>query len=218
MLINLKPRSERSLTASQIIRRIQRETGVGAGHLALHAAGAGPHHRFDGEPHAVPVRPAEPQARGFRHLGAAPDGQPAAPARDRRRHHRHAGQGPGDVHQARSRRRRSLRHHRRLGQQRAVRCLRPAHRLDGLRPVQPVPRDLRGRAVDGPLHRLARQPLPARRRRQAGADVGHRHLRGTHLAAAPGSARPVPGHHHLLQPGAGLCARPGGRRHPGGEA
>ena len=34
----------------------------------------------------------------------------------------------------------------------------------------------------------------------------------------PGPARPVPGHHHLLQPGAGLCARPGGRRHPGGAS
>ncbi len=51
------------------------------------------------------------------------------------------------------------------------------------------------------------------RRRQAGAAVGHRHLRGTHRAAAPRPVRPVPGHHHLLQPGAGLCAGPGGRRH-----
>ena len=70
-------------------------------------------------------------------------------ARDRRRHHRPAGQGPVAVHQDRPRRRRALRHHRRHDRQRAVRRLRPAHRLDGLHPVQPVSRDLRGRAVDG---------------------------------------------------------------------
>ena len=42
MLINLKPRDERSATASQIIRRLQRETAVARGHHPLHAAVAGP--------------------------------------------------------------------------------------------------------------------------------------------------------------------------------
>ena len=45
-------------------------------------------------------------------------------------------------------------------------------------------------------HRFARQPLPARRRRQAGAAVGHRHLRGALGAASAStgwdSSRPPP--------------------------
>ena len=119
MLINLKPRSQRSLTPARSSAACSARRPR-CRHHALHAAGAGPHHRFDGEPHAVPVRPAEHQARGLRHLGAAPDGPPAAPARARRRHHRPAGQGPVAVHQDRPRRRCALRHHRRLDQQRAL--------------------------------------------------------------------------------------------------
>ena len=113
--------------------------------------------------------------------GAAAEG-----ARDRRRHQRPAGQGPVALHQDRPRCRRALRHHRRIGRQRALRRFRPAHRVDRLHPVEPVSRDLRGRAVDGPLRRVAVQPLPARLGRQAGAAVGHRHLRGA-LRAAPQS-------------------------------
>ena len=73
----------------------------------------------------------------------------AEAARDRRRHERPAEQGPVDVHQDRPRRGGALRHHRRHDRQRALRRVRPAHRLDGLHPVQPVSRDLRGRSRDG---------------------------------------------------------------------
>ncbi len=54
--------------------------------------------------------------------------------------------------------------------------------------------------------------------RQAGAPVGHRHLRGALRAAPQRPAGTVPRHRHLLQPGAGRLARRGGRRHHGGAA
>ena len=51
--------------------------------------------------------------------------------------------------------------------------------------------------------RLALQPLSAGLdQRQAGAAVGHRHLRAAERAAAHRPAEPVPRHHRLVQPGA----------------
>ena len=45
MLINLRPRSERDASATEIIRRLQPKLAEVAGHRALHAAGAGPDDR-----------------------------------------------------------------------------------------------------------------------------------------------------------------------------
>ena len=208
MLINLKPRDARTLSASQIIRRIQRETASLPGITLYMQPAQDLTHRFDGQPHAVPVRAREPQPGRLQRLGAAPDGPHGADPRDHRRRHRAAEQGPGDVHQDRPRRGGALRHHRGHDRQPALRRLRPAHRLDGLHPVEPVSRDLRGRAADGPHPRLAPQPLSAGLgRRQAGAAVGGRHLRGAHRAAAGSigwaSSRPPPISFNLA-PGASL--------------
>ena len=41
--INLKPLEQRSISASDVIRRLQNEAAEGAGHQALHAAGAEHH-------------------------------------------------------------------------------------------------------------------------------------------------------------------------------
>ena len=201
------------LTASQVIRRLQRETASVQGitlymqpaqDLTIDSTVSRTQYQFV-------LESAKPER--FRRLGAAPARPPAKAARDHRRDERPRGQGAVAVHQDRPRCRRALRHHRRHGRQRALRRVRPAHRVDGLHPVEPVSRDLRGRAVDGPLHQFALQPLPAGRQQQAGAAVGHRHLRGTLGAASHRPAGPVPGHHHLVQPGAGRRAWPGGRRH-----
>ena len=61
LLINLKPRDDRTASASDIIRRLERRKYGGRHrHSALSAAGAGPDHRFDGQPRAISVRPGEP--------------------------------------------------------------------------------------------------------------------------------------------------------------
>ena len=73
MLINLKPRDARTLSASQIIRRIQRETSSLPG-ITLYMQPAQDltiDSTVSRDP--VPVRPGEPQPRRLRRLGAAPD-------------------------------------------------------------------------------------------------------------------------------------------------
>ena len=60
--------------------------------------------------------------------------------------HRFSGQGPVGLSDGGPRHRGALRHHRRDHRQCAVRCLRPAHHLDHLHPVQPVSRDPGGRS------------------------------------------------------------------------
>ena len=77
-LINLKPRDERSASASDIIRRLQAGDGAGRRHRALHAAGAGPHDRRHGEPHAVPVRARGRQPDRARRLGPEAAGTAAS--------------------------------------------------------------------------------------------------------------------------------------------
>ena len=72
-LINLKPRDERSLDASAIIRRLQGEVARRRRHRALHAAGAGPDHRRHGQPHPVPVRAGGRQPGRVHRLGPEAD-------------------------------------------------------------------------------------------------------------------------------------------------
>ena len=73
LLINLKPHDERSLNASAIIRRDPAGDVRHCRHLALHAAGAGPDHRFDRQPRALQIRARGRQSDRIQHLGAAPD-------------------------------------------------------------------------------------------------------------------------------------------------
>ena len=55
MLINLKPLAERGASATRGDPPAAAAAREGGGHHALHAAGAGPHHRGPRQPHAVPV-------------------------------------------------------------------------------------------------------------------------------------------------------------------
>ena len=59
LLITLKPRDERSDNASEIIRSLEEET-KNVGHLARHAAGAGPHDRQHGWARSIYVLPRKP--------------------------------------------------------------------------------------------------------------------------------------------------------------
>ena len=92
----------------------------GARHRALHAAGAGPHDRIHGQPHAVPVRAGGREPRRVRHLGAAADGAAAGESGARRRRERHAAGRAGARHRHRPRDRGPLRHHAGDGGQRAL--------------------------------------------------------------------------------------------------
>ena len=108
---------------------------------------------------------------------------------------------------------RAVRHHAGDDRQRALRRLRPAHRLDHLHPIQPVPRHPRGGPVAAGI-RCDRSvlDLPAViERRRPGAAVGDRQRPAAHGAAADQPSRPVPRDHDLVQPGAGRLARRGGR-------
>ena len=215
MLINLKPRAQpQRLRPARSSGACSARPRACQGIIALHAAGAGPHHRSDGEPHAVPVRAGERQAGGFRRLGAAPARPPAEAARDRRRDERPR-------------------------RPRACRCSSRSTAMPPRASASPPPRSTTcsttrfGQRIVSTVYTQSNQyrviyevePSMARSidslynlylpgvRRQAGAAVGHRHLRGTLGAASHRPAGPVPGHHHLVQPGAGRRARPGGRRH-----
>ena len=53
LLITLKPFSNRRLNSTAIIRRLQQGDGRGHRHLAVHAAGAGSHHRCQRRPRAI---------------------------------------------------------------------------------------------------------------------------------------------------------------------
>ena len=55
MSINLKPLSERSLSASDVIRRLNSKAAKGGRNPAVHAAGAGHHGGRPSEPHAISV-------------------------------------------------------------------------------------------------------------------------------------------------------------------
>ena len=131
-----------------IIRRLQQETAGVAGHHALHAAGAGPDHRRHGQPHPVPVRAGERRTRRrsttwvpkLRRRSCSQAPELADVASDLQQ------QGLAAYIDDRPRHRRALRHHAGDRRQRALRRLRPAHHLDHLHPVQPVPRDPGGRS------------------------------------------------------------------------
>ena len=115
----------------------------------------------------------------------------------------------------------ALRHHAGDDRQRALRCLRPAHRLDHLHPVQPVPRDPRGRArrCSTRCSRSTRsicRPRPAQR---PGAAVGDRQRaradRRRCRSTISASSRPTTISFNLAP---GVVARRGGRRDPAGAS
>ena len=177
-----------------IIRRLQREVAARRRHLALHAAGAGPDHRrrrsaapSTSSCSRTPIRTSSPSwvPKLVDKLSRA-----AAIRRCRERHL--SSNGLSAYIDDRPRHRRPLRHHAGDDRQRALRRLRPAHRLDDLHPVQPVPRHPRGRSDAAALARFARLDLSAvLDRHRPGAAVGDRHGARADGAAADRPSRPV---------------------------
>ena len=72
--ITLKPLEERNVSAINVIRRLQQQARAGAGHHALHAAGAGSHGGRPHQPHAVSVFARCAGQSASRSLGSASDG------------------------------------------------------------------------------------------------------------------------------------------------
>ncbi len=161
LLINLKPHDERNLNASADHPADPAGDVRHRRHLALHAAGAGPDHRFHDQPRSLPIRARGRQSDRIQHLGAAPDPASRPTAAAHRRRQRPAAGGTDAQHRHRPRHRRPLRHHAGDGRQRALRRVRPAHHLDHLHPVEPVPRDHGGRSFAAALARRSVDDLPA---------------------------------------------------------
>jgi len=145
--------------------------------------------RLQSETAAAP--PARTRGRGFQ-----PGGQRTRCLRDHRPGQRGA---PG--------------HQRGHGGQRALRCIRPAHRIDDFHPVESVPRHPGGGPRHLPFGRFAGVDLRALRQRRTGAAVGHRQSGHRDAAFAHQSPGAIPGDDGVVQSRAGRLARCGGIRH-----
>ena len=146
-LINLKPKDERTLNATEIGRRLQQETASVTGitlylqpvqDLTIDAAVSRTQYQFVLE---------NPNQRRSTTGCRSWSRELQQVARSDRRRERPAAAGadaePGD----RPRDRGALRHHARHGRQRAVRPVRPAYHLHHLHAVEPVSRDHGGRSA-----------------------------------------------------------------------
>ena len=223
MLINLKPLGQRSATSQRrSSARLQREAARRRRHHALPAAGAGPDHRrrrsaapsTSSSSRTPNPTSSTPGCRKLVDAAAADCRSCADVASDLQDQGLSAyvdidrdtaarfGITAGD------------------GRRRALRRLRPAHHLDHLHPVEPVPGDPRGRSRRCRHSlRLADADLSAVRRRRPGAAVGASPRCSEQTgAAADRPSRPVPGGDDLLQPRAGRLAGRRGRRDQAGGA
>ena len=140
ILINLKPHDAAQIRHRHGHAAHQGRDRVADRHHALHAAGAGPDHRGHRQPDAIPVHPAGCRSGAACRMDAETGRQAATAAAVRRRGQRHLGTGALGLRRDRPRPGRPLRHHAGHHRQRAVRFLRPAHRLDHLHQLEPVPR------------------------------------------------------------------------------
>ena len=221
MLINLKPHGAARQRVADVMARLQARAARGRGHHALHAAGAGPHHRGPREPHPVPVH-----ARGRRRGASSRNGrrrlvdaaaqlpQLADVASDL------AGRGPAGV-----RRRSTATPPARLGVTPAA-IDNALYNAFGQRLISTI-------FTQSNQYRVVLEVKPEFQQRPGRARGHLRHLgdvtgtpggaaqvplvddrapgqRATPALARDQPHRPVPGRDHLLQPRAGRVARRGG--------
>ena len=69
-LINLKPHAKRKASASEVIRRLQKGNRGRSGHIAVHAAGAGPVNRHRRQRDPISVHAREPGSQDARDVDA----------------------------------------------------------------------------------------------------------------------------------------------------
>ena len=141
-LITLKPHDDRDLTAAEIIQRLQKEVSGVTGitlymqpvqDLTINSTiSKSPYHFVLEDANPAEFTTWVPRLR--------PAPEPAAA--DHRRRQRSAATGLVGQSRHRPRHRRALRHHAGHRRQRALRCVRPAHHLDDLHPVESIPRHI----------------------------------------------------------------------------
>ena len=220
-LINLKPYGARSASASEIIRRLTRETAGVVGitlymqplqDITIDSAVSRTQYQFvvestDNNDFAAWIPPLDAE------IGVAP--------RARGCRQRPGATGHGHRPRHRPRHGRAFRHHAGDRGQRALRFVRAAHRVDDLLAVESIPRHPRGGPGHPALARRAVGALPAvlhlleQRSGAAGGDRPRQPARGASADHAP---RTVSRDHHLLQSCARRLARRCGRRHPQSRA
>ena len=218
-LITLKPHDERSLSASAIIERLQRETAGVTGITLYMQPVQDLTIDFDDHPRALQFRPRRRQSDGVQHLGAEAGGPSEPAAAAVRSRQRPAAAGPCRRSCHRPRHREPLRHHASHRGQRALRRIRPTHHLDHLYSVQPVSRHpgtrsdaaaLAGRAVE---HLSAIVVVCDQR---PGAAVGNHPYRAADRTPGSHALRPVSGDDDFVQHRSGLLDRCGDHRDPAG--
>jgi Cation/multidrug efflux pump len=106
-LINLKPHDTRSEHGAGGDPAPRPRDGEPARHPALSAAGAGPHHRYHGEPGAIPVHFGEPRSGAPSDLDRQAGGPAAAGAEAGRCRQRQPGERALGLHRGRPRHRRA---------------------------------------------------------------------------------------------------------------
>ncbi len=216
-LISLKPHDERSLSASAIIARLQREV-AGVSGITLYmqpvqdltidsTINRAPYNFVLEDANASEFNTWVP--RLVQRLDQLPQ--------THRRLKRSAAAGPDRRPGDRPRHRKPLRHHAGHRRQRALRRVRPAHHLDHLYPVEPVPRHPGAQSGAAAIARRAVVDLSAvvvvvdQRPSAAFRHLAHR---TESRAVIDHPLRPVSRHHDLVQHGVGLFARFRRRGHP----
>ena len=209
VFIMLRDKPERKDTRATGDRTTASLDGVGAGHQRVLPACAVDQHRHHADPRPVPVRHALERSRGPARVCAADGRAHAAHSDHPRRQFRSSGARALDGHRHRPRHRLAARPVGRPDPPAALLGLRDPPGLDDLCARRHLPGDPRGRseirrhqrgAATHPDPHADRRAGAARYRGQAQrqADLAHRQ---PHRPASLGD--------HLLQPGAGHCARRG---------
>ncbi len=190
--INLKPLSQRNISATR--RDSAPATGPGEDlrHHAVHAAGAGSDRRRSREPHPVSVHARRSERGRAEHLRAENAGQAAATAGAERCRERSANAGPSGEAGVRSRNRFAAGHHAVDDRPDALRRLRPAPGVDHVHAVEPVSR---GAGSAAGLRSKAAQPArplhPLRDGGRRGIGTGVRGIVGNHVFG-PSSSSALP--------------------------
>ena len=213
-LINLKSRDDRSDSAEVIARRLQGEVADISGISPVSAARTGLDPRHHGVAEPVPIRVARSESTGVPAIRAGAD---RAHEKDRLDHRRH--QRPQQRWAERQRRSRTGNSAARTevsgshGRQCAVRHAGTAHRVDHLRSVQPVSRDLGGEAGKPADHRIAGQLVPAEPDQQHRPGPAERHCPPSRSPSRRWSSLPgaVSRGDHIVQFGGGCVAQQSGR-------